>query len=104
MSQLLVARSICEGLPHTKHLPKNFFILQNNSWSDLKQLSFQGNDVAAFEVTNDTEENCKRMFLNLAREHEGLMFYRIVFDRPEAVPTEVRRRMVVSCVLLRITS
>ena len=94
MSQLLVAKSICDGVPHeswAKALPKNFFILPNNLWSDLRQLSFQGNDVVAFEVTTSAEENCKRMFLNLSREHEGLMFCRVVFDRLETIPMEVRQ-------------
>ena len=94
MSQLLVAKSICDGVPlesWAKALPKNFFILPNNLWSDLRQLSFQGNDVVAFEVTTSAEENCKRMFLNLSREHEGLMFCRVVFDRLETIPMEVRQ-------------
>lgn len=97
MSQLLVARSICDGVPHdfgAKVQPKNFSVLQNNLWSDLKQLSFQSNDVVAFEVTSSSHDNCKGMFLNLAREHEGLVFYRIVFPKPEAVPMEVSQAYV----------
>lgn len=89
---MLVARSICDGVPHdfgAKVQPKNFSVLQNNLWSDLKQLSFQSNDVVAFEVTSSSHDNCKGMFLNLAREHEGLVFYRIVFPKPEAVPMEL---------------
>ncbi|KAL5494500.1 hypothetical protein EMCRGX_G015845 [Ephydatia muelleri] len=92
MSQLLVARSICDGVPHdfgAKEQPKNFSLLHSNLWSDLKQLSFQSNDVVAFEVTSSSHDNCKGMFLNLAREHEGLVFYRIVFEKPEAVPIEL---------------
>lgn len=89
---LLVAQALLEGMnrggaSRSVPPPKNFYVLQQNtrSWQGLKEICKEGSNVIAVEVTNDQSESSKRMqqvFLNLAREHGELGFFRASIEQP----------------------
>lgn len=83
---LLVAQALLERMARgaardSTPQPKNFYVLQTNtrSWQGLKEICKKDNNVIAVEVTNGDQESSRRMqqvFLNLAREHDELGFFR----------------------------
>ena len=106
---LLVAQALLEGMARggTRGTPppKNFYVLQQNtrSWQGLQEICKKGNNVIAVEVTNGELESCRRMqqvFLNLAREHDELGFFRAEIEQPGFTFPEVTRARVCVCVCL----
>eukprot|EP00731_Ephydatia_muelleri_P030669 Em0022g183a len=96
---LLVAQALLEGMARGTARdtppPKNFFVLQPNprSWQGLKEICKKGNNVIAVEVTNGDQESSRRMqqvFLNLAREHDELGFFRAPIEQPGFTFVELR--------------
>ena len=65
--------------------PDNFFLLPRDprAWRQIQEASKKENMVIAVEVTDSVSENCLRMqklFVELAREHDGMPFLRVVIS------------------------
>ena len=81
---LLFAEAIASGMAREVRTrerppPDNFFLLPRDTraWLQIKEASKKENMVIAVEVTDDSNENSQRLFLDLAREYDGMPFLRV---------------------------
>ena len=84
---LLFAEAIASGMAREARTrerppPDNFFILPRDprAWLQIQAASKKENMVIAVEITDDSNENCLRMqriFMDMAREHDGMPFLRV---------------------------
>ena len=85
---LLFAEALASGMAREaarareRPPPDNFFLLPRDprAWRQLKEASKKENMVIAVEITDNTSDNCLRMqklFMELAREHDGMPFLRV---------------------------
>lgn len=64
--------------------PKNFFVLPKDdvrAWQKIHEACKKDNMVIVVEFTDNVNDNCRRvrpLFVNLAREFEGIPFMRVV--------------------------
>ena len=84
---LLFAEAIASGMAREARTrerppPDNFFLLPRDScaWRQIQAASNKENMVIAVEITDGLGENCQRiqrLFVDLAREHDGMPFLRV---------------------------
>lgn len=72
-----------EAMRQEKPPPENFFLLPPDpqAWNKIQEASRKENMVVCVEFTDNRNENCKavqRLFMDLAREFEGIPFVRAV--------------------------
>lgn len=98
---LMLAEALAAGLARDsiraerRPPPDNFFLLPSDpaAWRKVQEASKKENMVVCIEITNDTTENCRRVqtiFMDMAREFEGIPFFRVII-RPGATFDELRR-------------
>ena len=95
---LLFAEAMASGMAREARTrerppPDNFFLLPRDprAWGQIQAASKKENMVIALEVTDATSPNCKAiqpMFVDLAREHDGMPFLRVTI-RPGSTFDEV---------------
>lgn len=84
---LLFAEALAAGMARgarsrDRPPPDNFFLLPRDprAWRQIQAASKKENMVIGVEVTDNVNENCQRMqkvFVELAREFEGMPFLRV---------------------------
>lgn len=84
---LLFAEAIASGMAREARTrerppPDNFFVLPRDprAWLQIQAASKKENMVIAVEITDDSNESCLRMqrlFMDMAREHDGMPFLRV---------------------------
>ena len=88
---LLFAEALASGLAREARRdhrppPDNFFLLPSDpdAWRLLHVACKKENMVIGVEFTDAVSENCRRMqplFMDLAREHDGMPFFRVQIGR-----------------------
>ena len=83
---LLFAEALTSGLAREvrrqeRPPPDNFFLLPRDpqAWRQIQVACKKENMLIAIEITDNTSDNCRRMqglFMDLAREHDGMPFFR----------------------------
>ncbi len=84
---LMFAEALASGLAREamreqmRPPPDNFFLLPPDitAWKKIQEASRKENMVVCIEFTDDSSDNCKpvqRLFMDLAREFEGIPFIR----------------------------
>ena len=84
---LLFAEALASGMAREARTrerppPDNFFLLPRDprAWRQIRMASKKENMVIAVEITDSVNENCQRMqrvFVDLAREFDGMPFLRV---------------------------
>jgi hypothetical protein len=81
---LLFAEAMASGMAREARTrerppPDNFFLLPRDprAWLQIKEASKKENMVIAVEVTDDSNERMQRLFVELAREYDGMPFLRV---------------------------
>ena len=101
---LLFAEALTSGLAREARRqerppPDNFFLLPRDpqAWRQIQVACKKENMVIAIEITDNSSEICRRMqglFMDLAREHDGMPFFRASMG-PICTYDEVGARVVV---------
>ena len=82
---LLLAKALVDSLAQAADTPENFKELRPipASWRGLKETCKRGNNVIAVDVTRSDNQACRRtqqIFLQLAKKHDELTFFRAEID------------------------
>ena len=90
----VLAEGLAEAMKGERAPPDNFFSLPTNpqAWREIRDKSKQENMVIAVDIANNINPESKRlqpMFVDLAREFEGVPFFRAVIG-PAGTYDEVR--------------
>lgn len=85
---LMFAEALASGLAREARIaerppPDNFFTLPRDpdGWRKIRDASKKENMVVCIEFTDNSNDNCKRvqgLFMDLAREFDGIPFVRVV--------------------------
>lgn len=105
---LLFAEALASGLAREARRaerppPENFFLLPNDpdAWSKIQEASRKENMVVCIEFTDNSNDNCKRVqgiFMDLAREFDGIPFVRAVIRPGNTYNLVCKRKVGCSCV------
>ena len=91
---LLLAKALVDTLAQSADTPENFKKLRPipASWRGLKETCKEGNNVIAVEVTRSGNQACRRIqqiFIQLAKKHDELTFFRAEIDESNYTFPEV---------------